>query len=175
MCATCAISFTGDPKYNGLLQDDDVGLVFINFAGCVAATTGDVTDMGCGAKMQAVNDCGKAACEGGCDLPVTDQSSFDEYTTCLDDAEGEVCKTYVDAANACLMTALAAGGAVLECPNQGGMETFDEWAHRYVNLFCGAAGGGGAGGGGGGGVGGGGGAGGAGGGGVGGGGGAGGA
>jgi len=112
-------------------------LVQLNFNGCVAALTGDVTATGCGAKSQASNQCADAACDQNC--PVDSKGNgLDELNACLKEAGTTACKQFTDAEGTCIDDAVKAGAPAEAC-NAG--SSTEEVAVNLAQIFCGPPGG----------------------------------
>lgn len=130
-CQSCIVTNTPSATQYGALVVGDA-LVSINYAGCIALKTNDLTANGCGAKYQALGQCTTEACEFNC--PVTDDISFNEYQQCAMDAESGGCATYATAA-ACADPLVQSGAVAQECDLAGG-GTFIANAAKYAALFC---------------------------------------
>lgn len=105
----------------------------INLAGCIARASGNVTSTGCGAKVQAADQCGDAACEANCPIDDTDNGeSLDARNQCTTDAASTVCATY-DADSLCAEDLLLPDGGAAACA-QG--TDFLSRATAIAKLFC---------------------------------------
>ncbi len=133
-CIGCGYTKTSDPSLGPIISNDTS--VQVNYAGCVARLSNDVTATGCGAKMQASQLCLDRACVSACPVPDNDTAAFNAYLKCNDDASKTVCKAYFDPA-ACATPLTTDGGVASPClPNT---QDFGVRAVAYVSLFCGAA------------------------------------
>jgi hypothetical protein len=140
-CVSCALSYAGrDTTYGAFYGYPELGIGFVNEGGCVAALSGDTSKTGCGAVMQALEDCTIAAC-GDCPRV----GSTEEYSACLDASLTTSCAGYDAASNECFAAVAADNPSVLQCkraPN----ERLEGLITRMVTLFCGEGGAGGGGG-----------------------------
>jgi hypothetical protein len=137
-CAGCALTDLLNGSTQGPVVDygssSDIAL---NEAGCVAATSGARSTVSCGAQMQTVADCARAACETTCpehhNLEL-DAGPVVDFDACVKAAsEGECAKfnpTHCQAQ-------LEAPGGPSEACKLTETETFAVQAMRYVTLFCG--------------------------------------
>ncbi len=126
-CKGCLFSDEAAGTYGPLISSFNGDLMSLNVAGCIARTSNDVTANGCGAKVQAANQCAKAACVGTC--PVVN----DDYLICTDDAV-TVCASYETAAT-CATALQQADASAAACDLNLGFDFFDN-AKRYGRLFC---------------------------------------
>ena len=130
-CATCVARTDREaplgPLVNGISE------VNLNFAGCIASMEPNITNTGCGAKVQAFDECAESACP----MPVTDPITFRARKGCVDAARRWVCNAF--AAGAACAQELTAPGARAEVCRLGGPASFTEDATRYGKLFCGPA------------------------------------
>jgi hypothetical protein len=129
-CHSCALSFIPSTEYGPVFGYDELGVFWANRGGCVAATTGDVSETSCGAKLLALDQCEMAACQA-----CAQAGDADEYMACLDAAEQTSCQDYATESEECLQAVLVKGGRVVDCdwPRE---ETFESYATRLVRLFC---------------------------------------
>lgn len=137
-CIDCGYTKTTSPQLGAIISNDTA--VQVNYAGCVALFSNDVTANGCGAKLQASEACLSAACVAACPVPANDEGNkaFAAYVKCTEDAAKTVCKTFSDQ-TACATPLTTGAGAASAClPNT---QDFGERAAIYVGIFCGAPGG----------------------------------
>lgn len=138
-CLACAAPPANAAQTGAMLPV--AGSTNANYAGCVAALTGDVSANGCGAKIQAAEQCRLAACQSACPVTPGDDAAFKAFTKCLDDAWTGECGTYASATS-CADDFRKGSGAAGACyPNT---TDFGVIVTSYVTLFCGGAGDGGA-------------------------------
>lgn len=136
-CDKCVVSDAYAASTGALVQyKTPLDLLDRNVSGCVALKLGDVSKTGCGAKVRAATDCGLQACGPSC--PFDPVKGFAALNLCVKkaNADATLCKTYFDAAEACV---LAAGDTVLECSFYLTGEPVPDLYKRYAQLFCGAA------------------------------------
>ncbi len=126
-----------DPIRNALIYFEQLGFYDRDTGSCMSAFEGDLSDVSCGAKLQAAVACGHYACGANCSIESAtfglDIARLDGCTT--EALEGE-CKDFWDAANACADTLLGNGDPIDQClwdPN----EEFLTMAERYIKLICG--------------------------------------
>jgi hypothetical protein len=129
-CISCAVTEDTAASYGPLVVTTDQ-LVTLNIAGCIARTTNQMTDTGCGAKVQAASQCASASCEANCPVPANDSAALDARNQCEQDARTSECQTYTDDA-ACEDAALQ--GAAAACASGS---TFEDNATALVQMFCG--------------------------------------
>ncbi len=132
-CLECGYTQTTKPKLGALVSNG--ASVQVNYPGCVALTTADVTPTGCGAKVQASELCLDFACVSACPVPTGNDAAFQALLKCQEEAAKTVCKTYVDAAK-CVDPFLAAGGKSAVCAPV--VQNFGERVSQYLSLFCGS-------------------------------------
>jgi hypothetical protein len=128
-CGTCLLSRVDDAAYGPLIASGDDGVIAPNVAGCIARAEGDLSGAGCGAQVQAADDCLAAACA----LPCSD----DLLPQCVSEARATVCAAYVSPAT-CADAALAPGGAAEACAMHTPFSRLAD-AIRVSTLFCGAS------------------------------------
>lgn len=129
-CRQCVYSAPTDATYGPIVIDSN-NIGSLNYAGCIAALSGNTTSSGCGAKVQAANQCEMAACTS-CPDPSATQQALDDYNTCKSDARAGVCTTY-DTAQTCADTLTATGGSAAACVNG---TTFVLLARNLAKIFC---------------------------------------
>lgn len=129
-CRQCVYSAPTDSTYGPIVIDSN-NIGSLNYAGCVAALSGNTTSTGCGAKVQAATQCEVAACSS-CADPSASQQALDNYNTCRTDAAAGVCTTY-DTAQSCADTLTATGGSAAACVNGS---TFVLLARNLAKIFC---------------------------------------
>lgn len=132
-CGACLLTPSSAAKYGPVISAD--GLVSVNLAGCIAIKEGDLSANGCGAKFQALNQCGDEACAANC--PVTDDASFAAYQKCTQAAEAGACSKFAGDA-ACIDDLVKEGGAAEDCDLQSAGSFIDN-AKKYAGIFCGGA------------------------------------
>lgn len=128
-CAGCLVTSETAAAYGAIVTTLGGDVWNLNVAGCIARTANDVTSTGCGAKVQASDQCQGVACDANCaTAPIND------YFTCESDAigVGGGCATYETAAG-CKTTAFA--GTSATCDPSAGADFYDN-AIRYGKLFC---------------------------------------
>lgn len=130
-CITCAVTPSNAASFGPLIVSQD-NLVSLNLPGCVARTSNQMTNTGCGAKMQAAQQCSSAACEANCPVPSGDDQALKARNDCETQADTGVCQTYTTDAKTCSDSLLQ--GASSACA-QG--QTFDDAAKNLVTMFCG--------------------------------------
>lgn len=90
-CLSCMETPASASKYGAILALDN-GTALANISGCMAIVDGDLSDNGCGAKVQAAALCNDAACDTNCPIDSSSQatltSSFNAYNTCEKQAAG---------------------------------------------------------------------------------------
>jgi hypothetical protein len=129
-CFKCIYTASSSKELGPVIITGSLGS--LNIAGCVARAEGDVTDKGCGAKVQAADQCGDEACDANCPVPENDDAALDARNKCTEDASTTVCQEFSDAAK-CAEALLQEGGAAEECA-QG--QDFLERANAIAKLFC---------------------------------------
>lgn len=134
-CIACGRTPTTEPKLGAVVSNG--ASVQVNYPGCIAAVTNDVTAAGCGAKVQAKELCLDFACVSACPTPAGDNAAFQALLKCQDDASKTVCKTFADAAK-CADPFLAPGGAATVCAPT--VTDFGDRVEHYLQLFCGGGG-----------------------------------
>lgn len=136
-CLGCAYTPTSGKTLGAVVSNGTS--VQVNYAGCIAVTTGDTTANGCGAKVQAAQLCQDEACVENCPVPSDDTgAAFNAFLACQEKAAAEGCKSYSDEA-ACTDTAVADGGPASVCNPD--TQDFGERVSIYAELFCGGLGG----------------------------------
>lgn len=128
-CSGCLVTAESATTYGAIITTMNGDVWNLNVAGCIARTANDVTSTGCGAKVQASDQCQGKACDANCaSAPIND------YFTCESDAigTGGGCASYETAAG-CRTTAFAAASAT--CDPSSGIDFYDN-AIRYGKLFC---------------------------------------
>lgn len=134
-CIACAAPGATAAQTGAMLPV--AGSTNANYAGCVAALTGDVSATGCGAKIQAAEQCRMTSCQSACPVTPGDDAAFKAFTKCLDDAWTGECATYA-AATTCADDFRKGSGAAAACyPNT---TDFGVIVSTYVTLFCGGVG-----------------------------------
>jgi hypothetical protein len=126
-CLKCGYTTTSGTKLGAIVSNGTS--VQVNYAGCIALVTGDVSPAGCGASVQAAALCQDEACVATC-------STFEELVDCEAKAERGVCKAYTDAA-ACASESAGDGGPASVCNPD--TQDFGVRVAAYADLFCGDA------------------------------------
>ena len=126
-CLACAITDKSASAYGPLVKDGNV--VSMNLAGCVARVEGNITATGCGAKMQAAEQCVQAACVRNCPVAKDDAGALARLKTCeTSAADARGCATLAAAATSCSTAIFGDGGVAAECAGD---------VISMVTLFCG--------------------------------------
>jgi hypothetical protein len=123
-CLSCIFTPTSDSSY-GPVSVDANDFWQTNISGCIAVIDGDATATGCGAKVQAYEDCLRAACEANCWVGQTDAA----WTGCEDQASAGECHSY----QTDMVCAKAPKYA--DC---NAYVAFPDYFNGLSNLFCGA-------------------------------------
>jgi hypothetical protein len=131
-CEACLITPDTASAYGALIAIG--GVDYANISGCVAILTGDTTNAGCGAKLQAVTDCETAACQANCPT-VTDQTSFTEYTNCTEAADSAVCESYINME--CNLQDAGVDGAASAYTTCENHTSFEDYYNSMATVFCG--------------------------------------
>lgn len=129
-CATCLFSESTAARFGPVISGN--GVLSLNLAGCIALLEPNVTNTGCGAKRQALDECTERACP----YPIESDDAVAAGTTCFETARKTVCSTF--AAGVACVDDLTAPGARAEVCALPGATPFVEHAIRYGNLFCGS-------------------------------------
>lgn len=124
-CVKCGYTATSGTSLGAVVSNGTS--VQVNYAGCIALTTNDLSATGCGSKVQAAALCQDEACVATC-------TNFKDLLACEKKAETGVCKSFTDEA-ACLDTAVNDGGPASICNPD--TQDFGERALIYTELFCG--------------------------------------
>ena len=124
-CAQCIVSDNSSAGYGAVVFDKSNGVPEINVAGCMQLVD-SMMGQSCAQTLQTLSVCRKTACAK---CAVTDDSTFQLYTSCLIQAESSTCSRFT----ATCLEAEADGGAAL-C-FQGA--TFRESYNQIVPVFCG--------------------------------------
>jgi hypothetical protein len=120
-CAACLITPDTASKWGALVGLAN-GVFDLDVPGCIALETGDAA---CAQHESDVSQCELASC-ASCPAP-TDQQSFTDWQTCLNDADQTTCAKY--AAATCLGEDAGAGACF---PGD-----FKDGYFTYATLFCG--------------------------------------
>jgi hypothetical protein len=111
------------------------GATNVNYAGCVALFTGELTAEGCGAKIQAAEQCRAASCDEVCPVIGGDNEQYTAYAKCLEKAWKITCDAFASATS-CAADLIKGTGVAAPCyPNT---TDFGVRVRPYVDLFCGA-------------------------------------
>ncbi len=129
-CFQCIYTSSSGPKLGPVIITANFGS--LNTAGCIAGVTGNTTATGCGAKLQASEQCADEAC-AGCAIDGFDENSIYEYQACTEQAATTVCSEFTDDA-ACAEALLDTDGGASVC---GSGNDFLERAIVLAKLFCG--------------------------------------
>lgn len=131
-CDKCLESNDTDPKWGVLVYGSGQyvvnGIVQANYDGCL--TILGATQ--CANDDFAANMCTKYACEEQC--PVTDQTSYNAYSMCVQSASSGACKMYSSKVSPSC-TAGDAGAAVTACKGSN----FQDYYNKIAPIFCGGA------------------------------------
>lgn len=129
-CYGCLVSVETDATWGPLVSHN--GLLSINSAGCVELT--DPADTTCAPADQAEEACLEAACDSTC--PVTSaQTSYTNYTACINTAAAEGCSTFVSAVSPACGSVTAAAQPCLPA----NYSTFEPYFFAIAPYFCGGA------------------------------------
>lgn len=129
-CMLCVLTDDFDTSYGPLVMHGVYAA--LNLGGCIAALAGDTSATGCGAKVQAISECQRAACTG-CPDPSTGAQALSDYLKCQQEALSTVCLGYVDAGG-CADPLIAPDGAAETCAS--GANTFLDRARHLAHVFC---------------------------------------
>lgn len=130
-CASCMITDLSAATLGAFIEEQDGAEFYLNIAGCITATENDGAT-GCGAKVQAYQECQAAACSS-VSCTVVDDATDTNYDDCKFDASGSVCASY-EPDSECDTAALMADASVLCDPN--GYASYLDAAKAYATLFC---------------------------------------
>jgi hypothetical protein len=125
-CASCILTPDTADHYGPLIQHG--GFVTGNVAGCLELT--DPGALSCAKSVQALDECELASCEANC--PVTDATSFGNYSNCAMQASGNGCGAFQTAAETCTEPLADAGPESICLIND-----FATFYDSVVPLFCG--------------------------------------
>ena len=134
-CGACFFSKDTDAKWGPNLEYTASKTQQNNVSGCIALATKDVSATGCGAKVQASNECAGASCKPNC--PTSSQEEVDALNACSEQAAGTVCKTFADASNTCI-DEIADAGTADKC-FVADSATFGDQFVAVATVFCGGA------------------------------------
>lgn len=130
-CVECIYTDSNASQRGPVVIDGNFGT--LNVAGCIANATGNVTASGCGAKVQASDECTAAACDPTCPLDEYDDTSFELYSRCREEAESQGCAAFANAATSCSDATTQPGGVAAVCVN--GSDFLDNLS-VIAKLFC---------------------------------------
>jgi hypothetical protein len=133
-CFDCLFTDKTTVKALGPLVIDN-GYVVLNVGGCIAASTGETTKTGCGARYAAGALCEDQACAPNCSSE--GEGAEAAYEACKDMAASGVCEPYSTPAK-CAEPLLAPGGVAAACAVD--TKEFTEAAIALGILFCTGAG-----------------------------------
>jgi hypothetical protein len=136
-CNDCLFTDDTASQWGPIVYYSKVDFYDRNEGGCLALLTDDATATGCGAKVNALYDCGLASCGPVC--PVATDADFEALNSCITAAMGDaaICKPYADDADACYQAALTAHPEASACV-WGDSEDLLDVFKRFGELFCGA-------------------------------------
>lgn len=126
-CVACLMSKSTNTSWGALVAEDNT-LVTLNIAGCLAITQNDSSAGSCAAHLEAANACEAAGCDAQC--PVTNQTSFQEYSECIQTVDATGCATLVGAE-----CTLSDAGPSAVCID---FASFQDGYNTYAKVFCGA-------------------------------------
>ncbi len=129
-CFKCIYTASTSAKLGPIVITGSLGS--LNLAGCIAAAEGNTTSSGCGAKVQAADQCGDEACDANCPVPEGDDAALDARNACVEQAATTVCQSFTTDAE-CAETLVAAGGTAAVC---GSGSTFLDRAIAIAKFFC---------------------------------------
>jgi hypothetical protein len=133
-CAACLVTSSSEASYGPIVYVEALGIFDGNRDGCLAHWTGDRSAGSCAAKVQAMLDCGVAACGPSC--PIKTNADIKTFNVCAGAAFSGVCAGYASAAQ-CANAALDdAGSPHTECFL--GAQGVAAWFTYLATLFCGA-------------------------------------
>lgn len=130
-CFACAVSSIHDAQQGPIVRDPAHRQSETNIAACVAAIDGDYSASGCAAKVQAVEDCRRAACDSNC--PVVDatiDADVAAWNFCRNEAL-DACSDWLFLAEACLEPAR------YEVCMPFQFAYYDDWVRATVIQLCG--------------------------------------
>lgn len=135
LCQKCLFTPVSAAELGPFVVTGDVQS--INVAGCIARLEGDISDQGCGAKVQAAEQCYADACDdnGVCDAGDAGDAGdpFNPRARCFERAANTVCQEFTTGARLCMETSLALDAAAPACASPG---TFIAHATALARLFC---------------------------------------
>ncbi len=105
------------------------GIARINEGGCIQLA--DASQSTCAHSVESSNGCEDKACKAAC--PVTDNTSFTLYQSCVSSADTGGCSTYSSTANTCI-NAIPISSAAYNCVRGA---TFQALYNNVVPVFCG--------------------------------------
>jgi hypothetical protein len=130
-CFKCIYTASSSAKLGPVVINGSLGS--LNIAGCIAAAEGNTTSSGCGAKVQAADQCGGEACDANCPVPEGDDAALDARNACVEQAATTVCQTFTTDAE-CAEPLLASGGSAAVCASG---TNFLDRAIAIAKFFCG--------------------------------------
>lgn len=133
-CADCLITadFAG-PAWGPWLTDTRTKTITTNQWGCVEVVGGKND---CVVEGEALQECIIAACTPWCDVTPDDPGTLAALNVCLGQASHTVCNSYSQAVALCELGLDGDAGDLSACLNRPA--TFQEFARRLGNLFCGS-------------------------------------
>jgi hypothetical protein len=131
-CQTCMLSVEGSSTEFGALISTGHGVVYANIAGCIALEQNDTSGTGCGAKYWSANQCEDLSCADNCPIVSGDQTTFQAYVQCTQQAAQSECKTYETA-----QCDLSDAGALLTACAMNGNSKFQDYFLAIGAVFCG--------------------------------------
>jgi hypothetical protein len=105
----------------------------VNYIGCVEALDTTSAGTSCAAEVAAAEGCAGYACTANC--PVTDDPSWNAFSTCTDSALAGACTGYKLRALACLVAEQGDGGTPIATICLPGMTAEDHYL-AIAKHFC---------------------------------------
>ncbi len=130
-CFKCIYTASSSKELGPVIITGSLGS--LNIAGCIARVSSDVTDQGCGAKVQAFDQCVDEACNANMPCPESEGDALEARKACEQTAGTTVCASFAAAAH-CADVLIADGGAAHVCAETG---DFVADAKRLAHFFCG--------------------------------------
>jgi hypothetical protein len=111
-----------------------VTIPFVNYGGCIQAVDPTEAGVSCAQTLSAAATCADYACRQAC--PVTDDSSYNAYVACWNEATSGACSGYWLPAEGCMLTEQGDGGTDVARICFGGATTEDDYL-SLAHYFCG--------------------------------------
>ncbi len=128
-CAACAYTTTDDPAWGPIVDNRTTDWVQLNKGGCIAATSGDADEKGCGGSWELYDQCLNETCSG-CFPIKTDTKAL---AACENNPQTDtICAEYIAQGN----VKCPKGGtpSTAKCFTTGG--SFADNANTYVTFWC---------------------------------------